>query len=73
MSKNIPGVPESITRKQYLDLFDAAGIDPRNTKELMFCTDGIYATVFARDENGARVIDPVQGPMNHAIYIPVED
>lgn len=73
MAKSIPGVPESITREQYKALFEAAGIDPRNTKELMFCTDGIYATLIARDDNGERVIDPIQGPMNHAIYIPVED
>ena len=73
MSKNIPGVPESITREQYKALFEAAGIEPRNTIELTFCADGIYALVMARDEHGDRVVDPVKGPMNHTIYIPVED
>jgi len=73
MSKVIPGVPESITRDAYIKLIEASGLDPVDIKELMFCADGIYATVFARDENGARVIDPIQGPMNNAIYIPVED
>ena len=72
MSKVIPGIPESITRAAYIKLFEAVGIEPRDTKELMFCADGIYATVFARDESGARVIDPTMGPMNNAIYIPVE-
>lgn len=72
MSKTIPGVPESITRDAYRKLFDAVGIDPRNTIELMFCTDGIYATTFALNEDGHRVIDPINGPMNNAIYIPVE-
>lgn len=72
MPKTIPGVPESITRAAYIKLFEAAGIEPRHTKELMFCADGIYATVFALDEHGDRVIDPIQGVMNNAIYIPVE-
>lgn len=72
MSKEIPGIPESITREAYKKLFEAVGIDPRQTKELQFCSDGIYATVFALDEYGHRVVDPNMGPMNNAIYIPVE-
>ena len=72
MSKVIHGVPEKISRADYIKLFEAVGIEPRDTKELMFCSDGIYATVFARDENGDRIFDPILGPMNNAIYIPVE-
>ena len=72
MSKTIPGVPESITRAAYISLFEAAGLEPRNVLEMSLCADGIYATVFALDKDGKRVIDPKLGVMNHAIYIPVE-
>lgn len=74
MSKEIPGVPESITREAYIKLFEAAGIEPRQTLELSFKADGIYATVFALNADGKRVVDPqVDGFAKHEIYIPVED
>ena len=74
MPKTIPGVPESITRDAYIKLFEAAGIEPRNTTELSFKADGIYASVFERTEAGALIIDEVEGcAVKHAIYIPVED
>lgn len=74
MSKEIPGVPESITRAAYISLFEAAGIDPRQTLDLSFKADGIYATVFALSPEGKRVIDEAgEGFMKHSIYIPVED
>lgn len=74
MSKEIPGVPESITRASYISLFEAAGIEPRNTLELSFKADGIHATVFAINELGARTIDKSgEGFNKHIIYIPVKD
>jgi hypothetical protein len=71
-AKTIPGVPESITRDAYIQLFEAAGIDPRQTRELSFKADGIHATVFAVDDEGKRILDPgVEGYVKHTIYIPV--
>jgi len=74
MSKEIPGVPESITREAYIGLFEAAGIKPEQTLQLSFKSDGIYAEVFALDADGKRILDPmVEGFAKHSIYIPVED
>jgi len=74
MSKVIEGVPESISRDAYVALFASVGIDAKNTVELSFRPDGIYAMVFERSENGAMVIDAVEGcAVKNAIYIPVED
>ncbi|ERI39188.1 hypothetical protein M707_02745 [Arthrobacter sp. AK-YN10] len=74
MSKTIPSVPESITRDAYVALFTSLGIDAMNTKELSFRPDGVYATVFERTENGALVIDEIEGcAVKNVVYIPVED
>jgi len=74
MSKPIPGVPESITRAAYISLFEAVGIEPRQTLELSFKADGVYATVFALDANGVRICDAENAVFEkHEIYIPVED
>ena len=73
VTKVIPGVPESITRDAYIELFKAAGLQPWNTKTLTFRADGIYAEIFARDENDVKIVDPIEGMVKHTIYIPVED
>lgn len=56
MSKTIPGVPESVTREQYLSFFHAAGITPEDTQSLRFLPAGIEAVVFARDAEGRRFL-----------------
>ena len=71
MSKVIEGVPESITRDAYISLFEAVGIAPNRTLELSFRANGIYATVFVLDDNGAKMIDG-DSIAKHSIYIPVE-
>lgn len=54
--KKIEGVPESITREQYLDLMRAAGFEPDDLYSLTFRPDGIYATALPRDpETGKRI------------------
>ena len=76
MSKTIEGVPESITREQYLDLFRALGIDPKELVSLTFVADGIHAVVFALNDQGRRIvgmnIKPNGGYAKHTIYIPIE-
>lgn len=72
MTKKIPGVPESLTRAEYISLFDAVGISPDRTLELRFRPNGIYATVVALDDDGIRMIDG-DSLAKHEIYVPVED
>ena len=72
MSKEIPGVPESITRAAYISLFESVGIAPNRTIELNFRPNGIYATVFVLDDKGGKMLDG-DGIAKHSIFIPVED
>ena len=72
MAKTIQGIPESITRKAYLSVFDGLGIDLNQTKEIRFAADGIYASVFERDERGNFRIDGDSAVVND-IFIPVKE
>jgi hypothetical protein len=73
MTKEIPGVPESITRDAYIAMFKSIGLAPWDLTELSFRADGVYATVFARDEHGNKTLDEgAEGFHKHSIYIPVE-
>lgn len=73
MSKTIPGVPESISRADYSSLIAATGIDPKMITELSFKADGISATVFYINKDGAKVADKLgETYAKHIIYIPVE-
>lgn len=48
MSKEIEGVPESVTREQYLSFFRSVGFEPENIKSLRFMPNSIEAVVFER-------------------------
>lgn len=79
--KKIEGVPESITRDEYLSLFRPFGLDPSNCASVELRPDGLYATVFALDDESKRKIDRVTtsvengiaigGYYKHRIFIPV--
>lgn len=70
----IPGVPASISRKHYLELIAATGLDIKNLVSLEFRTDGIYATTFVRDADGNTGVDPLGNEvLRHRVYIPVVD
>lgn len=56
MSKTIEGVPDYITREQYVGIFEAIGLDPSVAIEVRMAADGVHAVVFALDERGHRVI-----------------
>ncbi|KAA0979881.1 hypothetical protein FQ154_01605 [Paeniglutamicibacter gangotriensis] len=73
MSKTIPGVPESVTREQWLSFFTAAGITPELTKSLRFEPEGIYATVFEAGPEGRRIVTDSNGYAKHEIFIPIND
>ena len=72
MSKTIPGVPESVTREQWLSFFTAVGITPELTKSLCFEPEGIYATVFEVGPEGHRILTN-DSFAKHTIFIPVTD
>lgn len=71
-SVSIAGVPESITREAYLALIAAAGLAPENLREIRFTANGIYATVYATNADGAKMLDGNDIAM-HSVYIPVVD
>lgn len=74
MAKTITGVPESITRDQYLSLINSVGFDANEIRELTFATDGIHAEVFERDTNGhPRIDDDGMSVVINSVFIPVED
>jgi len=72
MSKTIEGVPECLTRDQYLSLFEACGFDPSVVVEMRMAHDGVHALVFALDEDGnRRVLPDGSGYAKHRVFIPV--
>lgn len=70
---NLPGVPETITRQQYLDMIKSVGLEVENLLCLEFRPDGIYAEVYATDERGNNLVD-VQSDevVTHRVYIRVD-
>ncbi len=74
MSKTIEGIPEYFTRAQYLSIFEAAGVDPRQVSEFRMAFDGVHAIVFALDRDGHRIVDMASSTyQKHRIFIPVRD
>lgn len=77
MSKCIEGVPESISRADYVRLIESAGFDPESLLELRFGIDGIYAKVEARDKDGGIIFAPVPGDefntVCHEVFIAIAD
>jgi hypothetical protein len=72
--KTIPGIPETISRSDYLALIESLGLDIKDLKMLELRRDGIYATVMARNAEGKLTADPATRETNvHRIYIPVVD
>lgn len=80
-SITIPGVPETITRAQYVALIESVGFKPNDLASLRFTVEGIYAEVFARNADGARIIDHSAADnddgsvatVKHSVFIRVED
>ena len=71
----IEGIPESITREQYLDLFRSLNIDPAEVLSLRFAWNGIQAEVFATDDHGLRIMNAFSkepGYAKHSLFIRVD-
>ncbi|WP_102508094.1 hypothetical protein [Sanguibacter massiliensis] len=74
MSITIPGVPEFLTREQYLAPLRAIGFDPADIREIRYAHDGVHALVIARDEHGRKRLDPNgSGYYKHRVFIPIRD
>lgn len=73
MSIEIQGVPESITRQQYINLVAGAGFNPAHVQSLEFRMDGIYAVVHALTEGGTVRTDAQGEAFLHRIFVPVKD
>lgn len=74
MPKTIESVPESISRADYIAMFQRVGIDPNYTASLTFHPKSIEAVVFERADDGARLLDPHgDGYIKHIVSIPVRD
>lgn len=73
MATTINGVPESISRADYLRLIESIGLNPNRLTMLEFRMDGIYADVKA--QHPVRGTDMVEGDeiATHRIYIRVVD
>lgn len=75
----IDGVPESLTREQYVTLIRAAGFDTNELRRLEFRLDGIYAQVkatTAAKRNGIVTTGPTPDTDElavHTVFIPVRD
>lgn len=75
MSITIPGVPEFLTREQYLAPLRAIGIEPERLVEIRYAHDGIHALVVATlPDSLAAHVDPCRnGVHKHRVFIPVRD
>lgn len=78
MAIKIEGVPESISRAEYLKMFTDIGLEPSNCRSLRFGHNNITAVVFAKHpETGARVLNesPTGDPgwLKHTVIIHVRD
>jgi len=80
MSKTIPGVPENISRADYIHLIESVGFDVDDVIELTFESGGIRASVAARNEQGHAYVGNLtaEGSNDFAIakrevFIPVID
>lgn len=72
MAKRIPGIPESLTRAEFVSIFEAINVDPTEATELRVAPDGITVTVVARMANGRLAIDG-NSIIKNTVFIPVRD
>lgn len=70
----VPGVPEAVSRKAYTQLVEAYGFNPSELVSLEFRPDGIYASVYASDAAGHRMVDTqTEQALVHRVYVRVDD
>lgn len=74
MSKEIEGVPESLTRGQFTQIIESFGFDPFKMTELRLDATGVHATVFDFKEDGTRhLLKDGSGYAKNEVHIPLID
>lgn len=78
MAIKIEGVPESISRAEYLKMFTDIGLNPNDVRSLRFGANNITAVVFAKHpDTGKRVLNegPTGDPgfLKHTVIIHIKD
>jgi hypothetical protein len=71
-SKKIPGVPETISRDDYVRLIASVGLEPSQVLSICFHATHIEAVVFERDVDNKKIVGH-DGFLKHTISIPVID
>ena len=70
--KAIDGVPESLTREQYVSLIESVGFEAKFLRSLEFRMDGIYADVMERGEGDGVLLDRGSDEVvMNRVFIPV--
>lgn len=70
---DIPGIPESISREDYVRLVESIGLSVTDLRSLEFGHDSIEAEVFARDPETGRHYAEGNEIATHHIRIKVVD
>jgi hypothetical protein len=72
--KTVVGVPESLTREQYVSLIESVGFEAKHLRSLEFRMDGIYAEVMDLKDGKPHfgVGNDVRLATNR-VFIPVKD
>lgn len=65
----LPQVPDSIPRGAVTAVLRELGIDPNSTLSLRLDRHGIYAEVFAKDENGKKFYTMNDEIATHNVFI----
>lgn len=68
----VDGVPESISRVDYLRLIESVGFKVKDLRSLEFTTNGIYAEAYATDAEGRLIADGDEAAV-HRVFVRVED
>lgn len=64
-------VPRAITRSALMGLIEGLGLDPDKLYSLRVHNRGVFADVFYRNDEGARLFDNEdEGWVKHTIFIP---
>lgn len=74
---NIPGIPESIPRKEYVAILEPLGLNLNDLVELHFRYAAVEAEVWALNAEGKRFLttddDGNEVVAKHHIIIPIKD
>lgn len=69
----VPGVPETITRDDYVAWIEALGFEAKNLKAMTLEHFGVTAVVYAVDEHGHKFTADGETAATHTITVRVVD